>query len=217
MPDGAGGAGLTYFLSKRDGVYGPLDIEEIMKRIRGGSISSREWIFLPDPGEWYPIIEIPQLAAGFYSLVEKPTTPPAGVTGTPVSPTTLAHIGSEKVEFGGQMVEKRRWIRLPSTLTLRFAIDNAGIETAQKTFETVTDDLSEGGLGFNWHEEIPIGTFVRVELDIFPHLLKTKGRVARNRPLKEGQFHIGVLFVSLHEQDHKNLKEFISTAISTSS
>jgi len=203
----------SYFLSKSGEVYGPLVIEEISARIRDGRITSREWIFLPDPGEWYPLVEIPQMSSGFYSVLEKPSAPPALAAGPVPSAGTLAHAGSEKVEFGGQVVEKRRWVRLPSPLSLRFALDLSQ-ETAQKIFEVVTDDISEGGLGFRWSLEIPIGTFMRVDLDIFPNLLKTKGRVSRCRSGECGAYSIGVLFVSLTEQDRKNLRSFLVSATS---
>ncbi|MBI4179476.1 PilZ domain-containing protein [bacterium] len=205
---------LAYFLAKHGEIYGPVDISDILGRIKDGRISSREWIFLPDPGEWYPVVEVPQLAAGFYSVVEKPSAPPSGLLPSLSGPATYAHVGSEKVHFGGQVVEKRRWIRLPQALTLRFSLDTAGVDTAQKTFETMTVDLSEGGLGFRWPEEIPSGTFMKLELDIFPNLLRTKGRVARSRPYEDGEFQIGVLFVTLSAGDHQNLKKFIASAAS---
>lgn len=202
----------AYYLALRGEIYGPLGIAEITARIRDGRLVPREWIFLPEGNDWYPIIEIPQLAALFYSTDEKPAAPPGGPSGrTSAAGTTLAHVGSDKVEFGGQMVEKRRWVRLPTALTLRFGLDTQA-EDFQKTFETSTVDLSEGGLGFQWPREIPIGTFIHVWLDIFPHELNTKGRVSRCRPRPEGEFDVGVLFVTLSDKDRQHLKEFIFSA-----
>lgn len=206
------GSDAAYYLALRGAVYGPLGIGEITARIRDGRVTPREWIFLPEGGDWYPIVEIPQLAALFYSKEEKPSAPPGGQPGwSETEGTTLAHIGSEKVEFGGQMVEKRRWVRLPTALTLRFSVDTQSAE-APRTFETTTVDLSEGGLGFRWPQEIPIGAFIKIWLDIFPNDLDTKGRVTRCRQRAAGEFDIGVLFVTLSAEDHKNLKAFISSA-----
>ena len=202
----------TYYLALRGEIYGPLGIDEITKRIQDGRLTPREWIFLPEGGDWFPIIEVPQLAGLFYSAAEKPAAAPGGQSGrTSTEGTTLAHVGSDRVEFGGQMVEKRRWVRLPTALTLRFGLDAQSAD-AQKILEATTADLSEGGLGFRWPQEIPIGTFVQIWLDIFPNELKTKGRVARCRPRPDGDFDVGVLFVTLTEKDHKNVKAFISSA-----
>lgn len=199
-----------YYLSKACEIYGPLPVEDIQSGIQDGRISAREWIFLTDPGEWYPLVEIPQLAGLFYSPLDKPSKPPATQPLRRTPGGTLASVGMEKIEFGGQLVEKRRWIRLPGPLMLRFSLE-AGADP-RRVFEAVTADISEGGLGFSWPSQVPIDTFMRVDLEIFPHMLKTKGKIASCRPNEKGEFSIGVLFVNLTENDRKNLRIYFASS-----
>lgn len=211
MADG-GGSEVSYYLARQKQMFGPVTLSLLNEYIRTGEVTARDWIFLADPGEWFPVLEIPQLAALFYSVDDKPDqVPPMQAPPKTVAATgTMAHVESQQIEFAGQVFEKRRWVRLSTDLPIRFNVhqpfsDNIDVRDA------VTVDISEGGVGFAWDEPLEPGSLYDVEIHLFPEVFRSQCRVMSSRQTEDGRYHIGMSYLNLKEPERRRLLEYLQS------
>ena len=86
--------------------------------------------------------------------------------------------------------DRRNYLRYPVRVPIRLRIGKDPV-----AIKTQSGDLSEGGLYFLWHTELPSGTPVQVTLPVESRLFELKGSVAYSA--KEGAtglFRTGISF-----------------------
>jgi hypothetical protein len=101
--------------------------------------------------------------------------------------------------------EKRRFPRVKFRTGLRYQI--RGLPEVK---DTLSDDISIGGLGFSNSEFIAPRTALNLEINILAHILKTQGLVTWSSPLpRSDKYHIGVEFAGLNLDDKNYLGDYI--------
>ncbi len=101
--------------------------------------------------------------------------------------------------------EKRRFPRIRLKAPLRYQI------RGKHEFDnSLTDDISLGGISFTNEEYIPPATNLMMEISIFSRLLDPIGKVAWINPIAHSnRYRLGIEFVELDEQKKKLLSQFI--------
>jgi c-di-GMP-binding flagellar brake protein YcgR len=111
--------------------------------------------------------------------------------------------------------DKRQFKRIPKHLSLKYKIITLG-SYVEKSVEpragSTSENISEGGILVLADENIPLGTFMEVEISVkgeeFP--LYIKGRVRRVEEIIPGKkYDLGIMFSSTTEDDKKILQRII--------
>lgn len=113
------------------------------------------------------------------------------------------------------MMDKRKFVRLPDSVKVRFQIIALG-EIPQGHLDLrgqgQSENISEGGMLLEVDEPIPRGTFLEVDL-IMPGVLAPvclKGRVMHVVEIEPGKrFDIGVKFTHYFERDRTLLEKHL--------
>ena len=102
--------------------------------------------------------------------------------------------------------EKRRFRRIDLHAPVRYQVRGA------VDFDnTVSDDISEGGLAFNAFKFIPPSTPIMLEIDLLSRMLRPIGRVSWCQPLPHSNRNrLGVEFVEFNPSERNFLSDYIS-------
>ncbi|MFH1678828.1 MAG: PilT/PilU family type 4a pilus ATPase [Candidatus Omnitrophota bacterium] len=110
------------------------------------------------------------------------------------------------------MFERRKTTRFPARIKFSFEKLNPSGPPDYKC-NTLTKNISAGGLLFESEEEIPIGTKFNLNLNLpgqTPKLIDAMGEVARvERLFSTNNFEIGVTFIDLPASDEEEIKKRI--------
>lgn len=107
--------------------------------------------------------------------------------------------------------EKRIYRRIPDHVDMKYRIISLG-ENPENYIDLrgggMSENISEGGMLFEVHEHIPLGSFLEVQLDVpevsFPIYLR--GKVVRVEELIENKsYDIGIHFTQYFQQDRELL------------
>jgi hypothetical protein len=197
------------YLSCQNQIYGPVDVNTVYKWIQEGSLKFNDWIWLPDVQDWYPLIEVPQLTTYFYSYENKPTFKPENNQPAKPEPEgTKIYVSSEKVDFAGEEVEKRRFKRHSVLIPVFYKKHLDFSEEKEKEIEGVTEDLSMSGIGFFSKIRFNVGDMLDIKLDIFPDIFETLAQVMRIKE-SDNKYFIGAKFVRTSQAYLDKLKKFL--------
>lgn len=94
-------------------------------------------------------------------------------------------------------MEKRRFIRHPLSYPVRARLCGGCPEPDH--IETVSENISEGGLQFRSLRPLPVGAEVEIDLEVEKRSFELDGRVVRCRRHNKGGFLVAVAFHSTHE------------------
>lgn len=101
--------------------------------------------------------------------------------------------------------EKRHFSRINFRNPLHFQI--LGI---QETSNTITDNISLGGIGFISKKFLTPESAILLECNLFSRFFKTKGRIAWSSPLPHSdRYRAGVEFQELDLKAKRNLIDYI--------
>jgi hypothetical protein len=101
-----------------------------------------------------------------------------------------------------ERVQRRNWARIAATVTVRVRPLDVGIEP----FETVSVNISVGGVLIKDRRQVPLGTDVRVEIELEPAVaLKCLGRVVRDA----GDDLKGIRIDDMGREDEERLLRFV--------
>jgi hypothetical protein len=94
-------------------------------------------------------------------------------------------------------MEKRRFIRHPLSYPLRTRV--IGEEHAAPRIESVSENISEGGLQFRSRRSLPMGAELELDLDVEKRSFQLDGTVVRCSRKSGGDFAVAVAFHSPNE------------------
>jgi len=101
--------------------------------------------------------------------------------------------------------EKRDSPRLKLRTPLRYQVRGTS-----ESGETVTDDISRGGISFIEHKFIAPAALVMLEINLLSRILRSVGRVAWASPLpRSDRYRLGIEFLELGSQEKNYLNDFI--------
>lgn len=102
--------------------------------------------------------------------------------------------------------EKRRFPRVKLKASLCYKIRG----TAECN-NSVTDDISLGGVGFINHNFIPPETSVGLEINILSKMLNPIGKIAWSQPLPHSnRYRVGVEFLEFDPREKNYLSDYIN-------
>ncbi len=102
--------------------------------------------------------------------------------------------------------EKRRFPRIELKTPLHFQVRGT-----PDSINTVTDDISEGGLGFINNGFIAPQTSVALEISILSRILHPFGRIAWSQPIAHtDRYRVGIEFLEIDQKDKSFLSDFIN-------
>ena len=104
------------------------------------------------------------------------------------------------------VAERRNYQRLKSQNPLRYQLRGTS-----EFNNTVTDDISAGGVSFVNSCFIPKSTLVSLEISVFSHVLNPVGKVAWSQPLPHSnRYRVGIEFLELSQCERGYLGEYIN-------
>jgi hypothetical protein len=104
-----------------------------------------------------------------------------------------------------ELEEKRRFPRMPLRIPLHYQVRGTS-----KFNNSISNDISSGGLGFTNNEFIAPNTALMLELDILSRALRPIGRVAWSSPLSHSdKYQLGVEFLELDPKEKNYLSDYI--------
>lgn len=101
--------------------------------------------------------------------------------------------------------EKRNFPRLRSRIPLRYQIRGT-----PEFADTVSDDISTGGISFIDKKFVTPKALVMLEMNLLSRILKSAGRVAWASPLPHSdRYRLGIEFLELDPRERTYLSDFI--------
>lgn len=101
--------------------------------------------------------------------------------------------------------EKRRSPRIRLRIPLHYQIRGSS-----EFGDTISDDISAGGIGFTGNKFIVPQTLVALEINLLSRILKSIGKVAWSSPLPHSdRYRLGIEFLELDLHQRNYLKDFI--------
>lgn len=98
------------------------------------------------------------------------------------------------------ILERRRFIRHPLTLPLKYQVVKSGSDPEIKEKDSQTIDLSQGGLMFSAKHPVNINSKISIKMPFENRVFKIKARVAHcNKNAETKLYEIGVCFYRLKE------------------
>jgi len=98
----------------------------------------------------------------------------------------------------------------------RYALEiDAELHVGERRIPARTRNISRGGLSLAAHEEVPIGSGVTVNLALvfeeesMSEPLPLLGRIVWCSPLRDGEFQLGVVFVSVRPDERRYVDMFV--------
>lgn len=107
-------------------------------------------------------------------------------------------------------IERRKYVRIDGEFS--FAWRKLGPEDIKSVlpFITKTKNVSAGGLQFYTNEEVPVNTFIEVELYLPNYTIETLAKVVRCTSIdNQQQFEIGITFINLPKETEKRLNKYL--------
>ncbi|OGH57069.1 MAG: hypothetical protein A3G34_14610 [Candidatus Lindowbacteria bacterium RIFCSPLOWO2_12_FULL_62_27] len=200
-----------YYLGQDRAIYGPADLMAIAGWIGEGRVTARDWIFVPSMCDWMPILEIPELAACFYSESDRPPGPPPALAVDFVRKHYSAGRLDPSDPTKPEVLEKRQWVRIPLSAVMKFSRVQQVNGNGSAQFEACTVNLSEGGLGFEWMEPLAAGEKLYVRVEFSPSVLHGSAQVVHCIQRGPAVYRIGVAFSNLPESERYKIRAHILT------
>ena len=102
--------------------------------------------------------------------------------------------------------EKRRSPRIKLKTPLVYQVRGA-----PEAYNTVSDNISLGGLGFIHHNFIPLKTTLMLKVNVLSRILSPAGRIVSAMPLAHSnRYRLGVEFLELDTQEKNYLGDYIA-------
>ena len=106
-----------------------------------------------------------------------------------------------------RLQEQRKWIRLECRVPVHYRIDS------ENTFKAgLARDISEVGVKFEANEQIPLGTILRLAIQLPLHVrpLKTRAEVVSARKAEtDGGYRVGVRFLDVRQRVKDRIARYI--------
>lgn len=206
-----------YYIAQAGQVYGPTDITTVAVWIGEGRVTPRDWLFVPGTCDWAPILEIPELLGCFYNVVDKPTQPPPGLPVEIYMKYYKIHQNDSNDPSHLKNLENRRHVRMQLRTSMTFVeVKDYSMDISQK-HETYTVNISEGGMGFEWRENMETGQILQIEVDCYPSTLCASAQVVYAYRSAADTYMVGVSFRNMPERERDKIRLFIQTCLHTAS
>lgn len=201
-----------YYLFQNGTIYGPADLTRIAGWAGEGRITPRDWLFIPEAGDWVPVIEAPGMSGCFYVAADKPSAPPPNI---PMETfMKYYHARQDPAHLGGpHLVEKRQWIRIPLRTAMNFSIVRDIAAVVGERREAYTVNISEGGLAFEWPSPFPKGTTIDIDVDLYLERVRSSAMVAHCTQKGATLFVIGACFRNLLATEQDKIRKFIRSTL----
>jgi hypothetical protein len=109
--------------------------------------------------------------------------------------------------------EKRQFLRIDEQISIDYRIITLGDKPHENLrFSGLADmdNISEGGILFEYHDSIPVGSLMELAFNMGkPSPLFMKGRVKHVKQLGVNRFAIGIQFLANVKEDKKALMDYI--------
>ncbi|MFY9402759.1 MAG: PilZ domain-containing protein [Candidatus Omnitrophota bacterium] len=117
--------------------------------------------------------------------------------------------GRKEIDFIKQKKEKRQFHRVSLRTRLRYQVRGE-----PEYANTISDNISEGGVAFVALKFIPPATALMLELDLLNRTLYPIGRVSWCQPLPHSQKNrLGVEFIEFNQFEKNLLSDYIKVKI----
>lgn len=111
---------------------------------------------------------------------------------------------------GYQYQNTRQYLRLPASWPVKFE-QEAGIHQPLSS----TKDVSAGGISLVLPQPVPVGSRLRLEINVPPlnRSIAVEGRVVRCLQAEKSGFDVGIRFDQITPKDHEDLKQTVERFI----
>jgi type II secretory ATPase GspE/PulE/Tfp pilus assembly ATPase PilB-like protein len=134
--------------------------------------------------------------------------------------SSQGYVSGEKMMFSaGQeenlLAERRAYPRLDSKVNVKYKVATAGNKERKGSGNerfVVSNNISAGGIACVIPEEVPVGTFLDLQIDLPDggNPIRCLGKVARIKKLDSGEYEAGVCFLDLTGGERNRLNKYVS-------